>query len=89
MAKNKQSKQAKDYADLGRSLVSIYESGYINRRSAYKFSFIKGVLAGAGGVIGATVLIAMLLFILSIFSDTPIVGPFFKDVKTTVESIEK
>jgi hypothetical protein len=76
----------KDYEQLGRMLENIYESGYIDRNQAYKTSFIKGLLSGVGGVLGATILIALLLWILTLFKQVPLVGPFFDRVRTTVQS---
>ncbi len=65
MAKRATSK--KDFEQLGQMLVNIYESGYIDRNQSYKMTFIKGVLGGLGGVIGATVVVALLLWFLSLF----------------------
>lgn len=70
---NKQQKQKTDFEQLGRMLASIYETGYIDRNQTYKMSLIKGMLAGFGGVIGATVLVAILLWVLSLFSDVGVV----------------
>jgi hypothetical protein len=76
----------KEYEQLGRMLENIYESGYTDRNQAYKTSFIKGILSGLGGVIGATILIALLLWILTLFKQVPLVGPFFDRVRTTVQN---
>lgn len=71
--KPEQKKRQTDYEQLGRMLANIYETGYINRNQAYKMSFLKGMLGGLGGVIGATLLVALLLSILSLFSDVALV----------------
>ncbi len=67
-------------------LISIYESGYLNRNQTYKMSFIKGVLGGLGGVLGATIVLGLLLWILSLFSDLPIVGRLIDNLNNTVNS---
>lgn len=54
-------------------MADVYESGYINKRRLYKSAFIKGVLTGLGGVIGATVCVALLLWVLSFFDQLPFV----------------
>ena len=72
--------------DLGKMLVNIYESGYLDKNEAYKQSFIKGAIAGFGGVLGATVLIALLLWALSLFHDVPLVGRFANKVSHSIES---
>ena len=60
--------------ELGQMLTNIYESGYLDRNTAYKTTFIKGVASGLGGVIGATVVVALLVWILSLFHSLPFVG---------------
>lgn len=70
-------------------LVNIYESGYLNRNQTYKMSFIKGVMGGLGGVIGATIVLALLLWALSLFQDVPLVGRFVKNIKQTVETTQQ
>lgn len=75
-----------DHEQLGRMLVNIYESGYIDRNQMYKMSFIKGVVTGFGGVLGATLLVALVLWILSLFDTLPLIGPVFDNVKDTVQT---
>lgn len=74
------------YEDLGRMLENIYESGYINRNQAYKMSFVKGMLSGLGGVLGATILVAVLLWILSLFSSFPLISKLSKNIQHTVQT---
>lgn len=78
--------QDKKYEKLGRMLVNIYESGHLSKRRALKFSFIKGIAQGAGSAIGAGIAIAALLFLFSIFSNTPIVGPLLNSIRSFIES---
>ncbi|MDQ5972188.1 MAG: hypothetical protein QG553_347 [Patescibacteria group bacterium] len=78
--------KAKDRdAQLGRMLVNIYETGYMDRNTMYKMSFLKGMAAGFGGVIGATIVVALLLWILTLFSQVPLIGHFTEKVTQTVE----
>lgn len=72
------------YEDLGKMLVNIYESGYIDHNQAYKMSFIKGVLSGFGGVLGATILVGLLLWILSLFSSVPLINKLVNNLQHTV-----
>lgn len=82
----KQKKANKDYEQLGKMLVSIYESGYIDHNQQYKTSFVKGLVGGLGGAIGATIIFGLLLWILSLFSNYPLLGRFIKNIQHTVET---
>jgi hypothetical protein len=75
-----------DYEDLGRRLESIYTTGYISKREMYKMSFLKGVITGFGGVVGATIVVGLLLWFLSIFDTVPLIGPLVKNVNETVQT---
>lgn len=83
-AKKKPSKEI-SYEQLGRMMESIYESGYIDRNRMYKMSFFKGVAAGLGGVVGATIIVAILLWVLNLFDQVPLIGPFADKLHDTVQ----
>jgi hypothetical protein len=85
MAK-KRAKTSKEYEDLGRMLVNIYESGYKDANTTYKNSFLKGLMGGVGGVIGATVVIALLIWFLSLFDEVPLIGDFIDKITNTIEN---
>lgn len=89
--KNKTQKKLKtteDYENLGRIVASVYESGYLDRAQSYKMSFIKGLFQGLGGVIGATVVVALLIWTLSLFSEVPLLGTIFDSFQNTIEQKE-
>ena len=91
MPNNKKVKQEqttlskKQYEDLGRIVASVYETGYLNKAESYKNAFFKGMIQGFGGVLGATVLVALLLWTLSLFNDIPLLGNVIENVQNTVE----
>ncbi len=78
----------KQYEELGKIVASIYETGYLDAAKSYKMSFIKGMLQGLGGVIGATILVALLIWILSLFDQVPLVGNFTEKVEQTVNQAQ-
>lgn len=49
-------------------------------------NFVRGVVFGFGSVIGGTVMIALLLWILTFFNDIPFVGHFTQTVQSSIES---
>lgn len=88
-AQNNPKKTKKDYEILGRRLENIYLTGYISRKEMMKMSFLKGVLAGFGGVVGATIVVGLLAWLLSLFDTVPLIGPLVDSFEGTVESQAK
>jgi hypothetical protein len=41
----------------------------------YLENFLRGLTFGAGSVLGATVLVVMILWLLSLFEEIPLIGP--------------
>lgn len=78
----------RQYEELGRIVASVYETGYLDRATAYKSSFIKGLFQGFGGAIGATVLVALVVWVLSLFSQVPLVGRFTNGLHEAVNSAQ-
>lgn len=66
-------------------LANIYESGYIDKNQMYKTSFVKGVVTGLGGVVGATIVVALLLWVLSLLNYTPL-RPLTERIQETVQT---
>jgi hypothetical protein len=60
-----------------------------SRAQVYKMNFIRGLFFGFGSVMGGTVLIALLVWVLSFFVTLPGIGQSFKQVQTTIESSKK
>ncbi len=75
----------KDYEELGRMLETIFETGHPRRKAMYRASFMKGLFGGLGGVIGATLIVGLLLWVLSLFDQVPLIGNLFDNLKNTIE----
>lgn len=52
------------------------------------FSFLKGVAVGLGSVLGASVVVGLLIYILSQISFVPIVGDFVHDIIGELETYQ-
>jgi hypothetical protein len=75
----------KEAEELGKKLQNFYDSGYVNRKQAFWFAFLKGILGGLGSVVGATVAIALILWILSGLDQVPFVGHLSESVRDTLQ----
>ncbi len=51
-------------------------------------SFVKGMFVGLGSVIGATVLVAILIYILAQISFVPVIGDFISEVISQIKAAE-
>ncbi|CAN5647937.1 hypothetical protein BH23PAT2_BH23PAT2_00340 [soil metagenome] len=75
-----------DYEQLGRMLEMTFMTGYSSRKRYYRMAFVKGLFTGLGSVIGATVVLALLLWTLSLFETFPLIGPVLEGFQDTVNS---
>lgn len=85
----KKSSTNKTHEQLGKLVANIYESGYLDKKTMYRTSFLKGLVQGLGGAIGATVLVAFIVWVLSLFSQIPLLGRLTDTFRSTIESTQK
>jgi hypothetical protein len=85
MSKNPQ--QA-DYEKLGKAVENILVKDHVNIVQNWKrfilVNFGRGLPIGLGSIIGATLIVALLLWILSLFGELPFVGDIFDSVRSTI-----
>lgn len=79
----------KDYEQIGRTIENVYEANYANRKQIYLMSFVKGVAAGFGGVIGATIVVALLLWLLTLVETVPFLEDASNKVQDAISSQDK
>ena len=53
------------------------------------FSFIKGLMIGFGSVLGATVLITLLVYLLATLSNVPVLGSFLDKILIKTETVQQ
>jgi hypothetical protein len=60
-----------------------------SRIQIYKMNFMRGIFFGFGSVLGGTVVIALLLWVLSFLVDWPWIGDAIERVQDTIRSSDK
>ena len=71
-------------------LEDLFYDFHSSRRQVYWMNFIRGMFFGVGSVIGATVIVALILWILSLLTDIPGgVGDFIRYIVDTVQHYKK
>jgi hypothetical protein len=86
----KKKKQEKDtlkrnHDEVAKALEILFATDYIDKKKLYVSNFLRGMAFSAGGVIGATLVIGIVLWILSLFDQVPLVGPLFESTRETIE----
>lgn len=66
-------------------LVSIYEAGFRSHRRLFAFSFMRGIFFGLGGAIGASIVVGVIIWFLSVLRHVPVIGPIFDTTKHSLE----
>lgn len=87
MAKrNKNQPKKVDYELLGRAIEGVFLSGYFDKLRLYKMSFMRGIFNGLGSILGATIVLAILLWILSLVESIPFIGTISENIQESVDS---
>jgi hypothetical protein len=58
---------------------------YKDRKRIYKINFFRGIFFGVGSVLGGTIVIAIFVWLLSLFVNLPLIGDAFQDAQDTIE----
>ena len=75
----------KHSGEIGRALEILFASEYVDHKKLYVHNFFRGIFFSAGGVIGATLVIGLLIWILSIFDNIPVIGPIFDNLRENID----
>ncbi len=79
----------RNHDEIAKALEILFATDYINKKKLYLNNFLRGMAFSAGGIIGATVLIGLLLWILSLFDSVPLIGPLLENTRETIQQSDK
>ena len=70
-------------------IEEMFNDLYNDRRNIYIMNFIRGIFFGVGSVIGGTIIIGLIVWLLSIFVGIPGIGPAVEGVQESLQTTEK
>lgn len=73
-----------DYERLGKSIEAVIASDFTSRKRLYWTSFSRGIFIGLGATIGGTLGIAFLVWLLSHFTQLPLIGDLVQTIENSL-----
>lgn len=71
-------------------LEDLFYDFHSSRKQVYKMNLFRGMFFGLGSVLGGTIVIAIVVWVLSLLADIPGgIGDFIQSIVDTVETSEK
>lgn len=67
-------------------IEELFNDYYKNRWKIYQVNFFRGIFFGFGSIIGATILVGLAIWILSLFTDLPFVGNYAEQSQDSIEN---
>lgn len=75
-----------DTKAAAQALKVLLASGYVDKKKLYIENFVRGIFFSLGSVLGATVVVALLLWILSVFNTAPIIGHYIQSIQDSIST---
>lgn len=85
MAK-KQTTPSIDEKAAVQALEYLLAAGYVSKKRLYIENFVRGIFFSVGSVLGATIVIGLLLWVLSLFSNVPFIGEIVRNAQQTINN---
>lgn len=80
---------AKEMKELTKELQKLKDQEFLQVfKKPFKFlwfSFLKGLMVGFGSVLGASILVALFVYLVAQISLVPIVGDFVEDIMSQIQ----
>lgn len=90
MSKTKLNARTKaEYQAIGKLLEDTYMANSEYKSKILWFSFLRGLFYGLGIFIAGTLVIGVLIWVLGLFDDVPLIGPFIEKIVNNLNSSPK
>lgn len=70
-------------------LEDLFNDFNRSRLEVYKMNFVRGIFFGLGSVLGGTVIVAFVVWIMSFFVQLPVIGNPVENVQQTIQGGQK
>jgi hypothetical protein len=84
-AKRSQNMKKNEVESKKAILEEIFNDLYSSRPRIYKLNFVRGIMFGAGSAVGGTLVLALIVWILSLFVNVPVIGDLFENAQQSIE----
>lgn len=86
MESNRLSAEEKKYLELGKNLDQFIHLGYASKKKAFGLAFLKGAATGFGILVGSTLGLVILLWILSLLKSIPFIGDISNAIRDAINN---
>lgn len=69
-------------------LESLFEDYYAHRYKVYWMNLVRGIWFGFGSIIGGTIVVALLLWVMSFLNEVPFVGHFVQSFQNSMQRVQ-
>ena len=77
-------KESIDTKAAVQALEYLMATGYVNKKRLYMENFFRGIFFSVGSILGATIVITLLLWVLSLFGNVPFIGDIVRNTQSTI-----
>jgi hypothetical protein len=74
---------------FAKQIEQLYEAAHADLRKILLFSFLKGIATGLGVFLGGTLVVALLLWLLSLGSNVPFVGRISQSAERSIQQTKQ
>lgn len=70
-------------------LEDLFQDFYNHRYELYKMNLLRGIFFGFGTVIGGTLVVALMVWMLSWFNELPFIGDTVENIQRSIETSQQ